>query len=102
MEEIFKKIKKLKIKIELQTGLIRSPIGTTSEHYVANKFNDLSEIQNTAHVEFNVRNLDNVRFLKLNSYPAVGVTATAEYYVDQSIEAPGLAKKKRIWQSYFN
>ena len=39
--------------------------------YVDEKFNDPSKMKNTAHVDFSDKNLDNVRFVKVNSMPAV-------------------------------
>ena len=56
-----------------------------SKNYVDNLFNDPSIIKNTAHVDFNDKNLDNVRFVKVNSMPAVGEHLTAKYYVDNAI-----------------
>ena len=56
-----------------------------SKNYVDNNFNDPSIIKNTAHVDFNHRNLDNVRFVKVNSMPAVGEHLTAKYYFDNAI-----------------
>ena len=56
-----------------------------SKQYVDNKFNDPSIIKNTAHVDFNDKNLDNVRFVKVNSMPAVGEHLTAKYYVDNAL-----------------
>ena len=56
-----------------------------SKQYVDNKFNDPSIIKNTAHVDFNDKNLDNVSFVKVNSMPAVGEHLTAKYYVDNAI-----------------
>ena len=61
---------------------IREP---APKHYVDNKFMDPSIIKNTAHVDFNDKNLDNVRFVKVNSMPAVGEHLTAKYYVDKAI-----------------
>ena len=52
------------------------------KNYVDNLFNDPSIIKNTAHVDFNDKNLDNVRFVKVNSMPAVGEHLTAKFYVD--------------------
>ena len=49
------------------------------------KFNDPSIIKNTAHVDFNDKKLDNVRFVKINSMPAFGEHLTPKYYVDQAI-----------------
>ena len=56
-----------------------------SKNYVDNLFNDPSIIKNTTHVDFNDKNLDNVRFVKVNSMPAVGEHLTAKYYVDNAI-----------------
>ena len=57
----------------------------TSKNYVDNLFNHPSIIKNTAHVDFIDKNLDNVRFVKVNSMPAVGEHLTAKYYVDIAI-----------------
>ena len=46
---------------------------------------DPSIIRNTAHVDFNDKNIDKVKFVKVNSLPAVGEHLTAKYYVDNSI-----------------
>ena len=56
-----------------------------SKKYVDFKFIDSSIIKNTAHVDFNDKNLDNVRFVKVNSMVAVGEHLTAKCYVDNSI-----------------
>ena len=56
-----------------------------SRNYVDTLFNDPSLIKNTAHVDFNDKNLDNVRFVKVNSMPAVVGHLTAELYVDEAI-----------------
>ena len=55
-----------------------------TKNYVDNKFDDPGII-NTAHVDFNDKNLANVRFIKVNSMPAVGEHLTAKYYVDHAI-----------------
>ena len=41
-------------------------------------------MENNAHVDFNDKNFDNVRFVKLNSEPADGEHLTAKYYVDNA------------------
>ena len=56
-----------------------------SKTYVDIQFNDLSIIRNTAHVDFNDKNLDNVRFIKVNRFPAIPEHLTAEIYVNQAI-----------------
>ena len=41
--------------------------------------------KNTAHVAFNDKNVDNVRFVKINIMPAFGEPLTAEYSVEHAI-----------------
>ena len=53
--------------------------------YVDIKFNDPTIIKNTTHVDFNNKNLDNFRFIKVNSISAVGEHFTAKYHVDYAI-----------------
>ena len=53
--------------------------------YVDNKFNDPSIIRNNAHVDFNDKNLDNVRFVKVNSLPEVREHLTPKHYVENAI-----------------
>ena len=65
--------------------LPKTKIELPIESYVDNKFNDPSIIRNTTHVDFRDKNLDNVRFVKVNSLPAVGEHLTAEYYADHVI-----------------
>ena len=56
-----------------------------TKNYSNKKFIDPSIIKNIAHVDFNDKNLNNVRFNIVNSMPAVGERLTAKYYVDQAI-----------------
>ena len=42
-----------------------------SKNYVENNFNHPSIIKNTAHVDFNNKDLNNVRFIKVNSMPTL-------------------------------
>ena len=56
-----------------------------SKLFVDNEFNDPSIIRNLAHVDFNDKNLDNVRFAKVNSLPAVREHLTPKIYVDEAI-----------------
>ena len=60
-------------------------INPPTKFYVDIKFNNPSIIKNTAHVDSNDKNLDNVRFIKVNSMPAVGEHLTAKYYVVNAI-----------------
>ena len=48
-------------------------------------FNDLSIIKNTAHDDFNDKNLKNVHSIKLNSFPTLEEHLTQKTYVDQAI-----------------
>ena len=50
--------------------------------YVDSDFIDHSIIKNNAHVDFFDKNLDYVRFVKLNSMTEVGEHLTAKSYVD--------------------
>ena len=56
-----------------------------TKNYVDNKFNDPTIKKNTTHVDFNDKNLDNVRFIKVNSMPAVGEQLTAKFYDDHAL-----------------
>ena len=49
----------------------KTKIELPTKKYVNKNFNDPSVTKNTALVDFNDKNLDNVRFIKLNSMPAV-------------------------------
>ena len=56
-----------------------------SKNYVDNFFNDPSIIRNDTHVNFNDKKLDDVRFVKVNSLPAVREHLTPKFYVDEAI-----------------
>ena len=58
---------------------------TCSKNYADNLFNDPSRIRNSAHVNFNDKNFDNVRFVKLNSLPVVREHPTPKFYIDDTI-----------------
>ena len=51
-------------------------------------------MKNSAHANFNEKGLDSVGFVKLNSYPAKGEHAKANYNVDQSIDEPPSTRRK--------
>ena len=53
--------------------------------YVDSGLNDPSIIRNSAHFDFNARNLDNVGFVKVISLPAVREHLTPKFYVDATI-----------------
>ena len=82
-----------KLKLEEQNSIIlnstltlpKALIEIPTKIYVGKKFNDPSIIKNTAHVDFNDNNLDNVRFVEVNSMPAVGEHLTAKFYVDRAV-----------------
>ena len=60
-------------------------IDLPSKSYVDRRFNVASIIRNNTHVDFKDKNLDNVRFVKRNSMPAVREHLTPSHYVDQAI-----------------
>ena len=67
-----------KIKNLLDPSNFREP---ASGLYVDDKFNDQTIIENTTHVDFKRKNLDNVRFVSKISMPIVPEHLTAKQYV---------------------
>ena len=67
--------------LTLPKTIIEVPI----KNYVDKKINDPSILKNTTNVDFNDKNLDNVRFFKVNSFPAIPEHLTAKIYVDNAI-----------------
>ena len=65
---------------------------TASKVYVDKKFTDPSIIKNTAHVDFNVKNLDKVRFVQVYSLSSVSQQLTAMQYVDDAINESTLVR----------
>ena len=53
--------------------------------FIDNIFNDPSIIKNTAHVDFNDKNLGNVHSIKVNSFPSLEEHLTPKIYVNQAI-----------------
>ena len=70
-----------------------------SKNYVDTFFNHRSMINN-AHVEFNDKSLDNVKFVKANSLPAVSQHLTPKEYLDNDIDEPTLVRINQ--DNYFN
>ena len=63
-----------------------------TKSYIDKKFKDPSIVKSTAHVDFNAKILDKVRFVKVNSMPAVGEHLTAKFYVDNAIAEPSILR----------
>ena len=63
--------------------------------YDDNKFTDPSRIKNTDHVDFNDKNLTNVRFIKVNRFSTILEHITAKIYVDRAIH-DGVKKSSLI------
>ena len=82
-----------KLKLDEQDSIVLNysltlPKTTTklaTKSYVDNKYIGHSIIKNTAHVDFKDKVLDNVRFVKVVSMPAIGEPLTVKYYVDNFI-----------------
>ena len=55
-----------------------------SKIYVDNKFKDSSIIKHTTQVDFNNKNPDDVRFVKINSLSVVREHPTRNLYVDEA------------------
>ena len=62
--------------------LPKTIIETPTKSYVDSSWHDPSIIRNTTHVDFNDKDLDNVRFNKVNSLPAVREHLSPKFYVD--------------------
>ena len=62
----------------------RTTLELPTRIYVDKKFTDPSIIKNNAHVDFNDKNLDKARFVKVNSMRAVPEHLTPKYYVDNA------------------
>ena len=63
-----------KLKLDEQDSMLPNSILTSPKTII-----------NTIHVVFNDKNLDNVRFIKVNSFPAIPEHLTAKIYVDQAV-----------------
>ena len=83
------KYKKLPCKIEKRDAVCKPDVDSDLKYP--------SVLRNTAYVGFNGNNLDNGRFIKVNSIPAVGEHLTAKNFVDQaasnSIDETTLVRK---------
>ena len=70
-----------------------------SKNSVDDFFNKPSVIENTAHVDFNDKNPDFVRFFIVNSMPAADEHLSAEFSVDQvisnSVDGPTLVRNNQ-------
>ena len=76
------------LKNQFRIKKLPDPISITdacSKNYDDNRINDHSIIKNTAHVDFNNKNLNNVRFIKINCLPAIPEHVTANILVDQAL-----------------
>ena len=85
LKEKLKLVEQDSIVLNFSSTLPKTIIKLPTKSYVDNKFNDPSIIKNNTHVDFNDKNLDNVRFVKINSIPAVREHLTPKNYVDQTI-----------------
>ena len=63
-----------------------------TKSYVDSRLNDPSKIRNNTHVDFNDKNLDSVRFVKINSMPAVREHLTPKFHVDHATSESSLMR----------
>ena len=63
----------------------KTKIELPTKYYVDNKFNDPSIIKNTDDVDFNDKILNNVKWIKANSFPTIPEHLTAKIYVDNAL-----------------
>ena len=62
------------------------------KEYVDHKFNDPSIIKNTNHVDFNDKDINNVRWVKVNKMPAFAEHLTPKIYVDHAVSESSLLR----------
>ena len=82
-----------KLKLDEQDSIILNSTLTKAKtikeiptkNYVDYKFDDPSIMKDTTHVDFNDKDLDNVRFVKVNSMPAVREHLTPKNYLAQAL-----------------
>ena len=82
-----------KIKLDDQASIIlnstlklpKTKIELPTQKHVGKKFDDPSITKNTTHDDINDKNLDNVRFDKVHSMPAVREHLAPKFYVDEAI-----------------
>ena len=60
-------------------------IEVPTKKYVDKQFIDPSILKNTDHVDFNNKDLDNVRFTRVKSFPTLEEHLTPKIYVDQAL-----------------
>ena len=60
-------------------------IERSTKIYVDKQFNDPSILKNTEQYDFKNKDLDNVRFIKVNSFPTLEEHLTPKIYVEQAI-----------------
>ena len=63
-----------------------------SKNYVDNLFNDPSILKNTAHIDFNDRNITNAKFIQVTQWPQNDCHLTAKLYVNNSIDESSLVR----------
>ena len=64
---------------------LKTILEVPTEIYGDNKFDDPSIIKNNTNVDFNDKNLDNVRLIQVNSFPAIPEHLTTKTYNDIAI-----------------
>ena len=63
-----------------------------SKNYVNNLFSDPSILKNTAHIDLNVRNITNARFIQVNQLCQIDSHLTPKLYVDNTIDESSLLR----------
>ena len=74
----------------------RSQPEAFSEVYVDKKFNDPSIIKYTAHVDFNNKNINHVRFVEVEGLAHFRELLTCKLYVNNAIDDPTLVKNNKL------
>ena len=70
----------------------KSILEAASKTYDDNFFNNPSMAKNTEHIDLNVRNITNARFIQVNQLPQIDSHLTAKLYVDNAIDQSSLLR----------
>ena len=65
---------------------------TCSKNYVDNSSHNPKILKNTAHKDWNDRNITNARFIQVNQLPQIDSRLTAKLYVDNSKDESSLVR----------
>ena len=78
------KLKQISIILRSNLTSLKTIIEVPTKNYKDIKFKNPSIIKNLDHVDFNDKNVDNVEWIKVNSFPTIPEHLTAKIYFDNT------------------